>query len=581
MRTSDVFKRLLTYIKPHKKYALFAIAAAFIQVIATIVSPLFIGDIIDCIIGTNNVDFATVAQLLFMLIICAVIASSAHFLVNYNTNRISFHTITDLRNQLMIKINALPIRTIDQTPHGEFINIMISDIDLIANGLLQGGTQFLTGILTILGTITLMFYTQFNITLLVLFLTPLSIVVAHIIAKRVYTRYQAQSRIRGELSGFLEEMLTNQALIMNLGYEDEAQARFDRINKRLYDKGWRAHFSSASINPSTRIVNNLIYAGVGIYGAILVQHNALSIGALSAFLSYANQYMKPFNEISTVMAELQAALASCARLFAILDLPNEISDTTDAIPLSSPQGKVDAQNIRFSYTSEPFIQDLNFHVSPGQTIAIVGPTGCGKTTLINLLMRFYELQGGHFTIDGHDSLAITKASLRTGFGMVLQDSWIFTGTVRENIAYGKPDASLREIIDAAQKAQIHQTIEQLPDGYDTQLSSKHDTLSQGQQQLLCIARIMLLDPPMLILDEATSNIDTRTEITIGETFKKMMKDRTSFIIAHRLSTIQNADVILVMKDGAIIEHGSHDELLQNNGFYTTLYKSQFGQNSSD
>jgi ATP-binding cassette subfamily B protein len=575
MKTSTVFKRLLTYIKPHKRYVFFAMIASFIQVGASLLCPLLIGVIIDYITGPAHVDFDAVFRLLLIFGALAFTATCAQLVVNYNTNTIAFHTSADLRNQLMTKINILPIRTLDDHPHGDFIQMMIGDIELISTGLLQGGTQFFTGILTIFGTIGLMFYTQFNITLLVLFLTPISIFVAHFIAKLVYVRYQAQIKMRGKMSSFLEEILTNKPLVMNLAYEPQAQERFDTLNDELYDKGWRAHFFAALVNPSTRIVNNIIYASVGIYGAMLVQNRLLTIGALSAFLSYANQYMKPFNEISTVMAELQAALASCARLFTVFDLPNEVADNASARPLTTIRGNVEMTNVNFSYTSAPFIKDLNFKAEHGQTIAIVGPTGCGKTTLINLLMRFYELDSGHITVDDIDALDITKSSLRAGFGMVLQDSWVFTGTVRENIAYGKPDATLREIIDAAQKAQVHHSIAALPDGYDTQLSSKYDLLSQGQKQLLCIARIMLLDPPVLILDEATSNIDTRTEISIGVAFEEMMKGRTSFIIAHRLSTIQKADVILVMRDGTIIEHGSHEQLLKKKGFYTELYNSQF------
>jgi len=575
MKNSTVFKRLLTYIKPHKRYVFFAVFSASIQVAASLLCPLFIGYIIDYIIGPSTVDFNAVFHLLLIFIALMLIATTAQLIVNYNTNTIAFHTSADVRNHLMEKINVLPIRTLDHHPHGDFIQMMIGDIELISTGLLQGGTQFFTGILTIFGTIGLMFYTQFNITLLVLFLTPISIFVAHFIAKLVYVRYQAQVKMRGRMSSFLEEMLTNKPLVMNLAYEPQAQERFNTLNTELYDKGWRAHFFAALVNPSTRIVNNIIYASVGIYGAMLIQNGLLTIGALSAFLSYANQYMKPFNEISTVMAELQAALASCARLFTVFDLPNEVADNVSAQPLTTIRGNVEMTNVNFSYTSTPFIKDLNFKAEHGQTIAIVGPTGCGKTTLINLLMRFYELDSGHITVDDIDALDITKSSLRAGFGMVLQDSWVFTGTVRENIAYGKPDATLREIIDAAQKAQVHHSIAALPDGYDTQLSSKYDLLSQGQKQLLCIARIMLLDPPVLILDEATSNIDTRTEIAIGVAFEEMMKGRTSFIIAHRLSTIQKADVILVMQDGAIIEHGSHEQLLKKKGFYTELYNSQF------
>ena len=574
--TPSILKRLFSYIAKHKKYLYLAAGIAFFQVGFTILGPFLIGHIVDNLVGVGAVNFPNVAKYLLYFMIVAALASGAGILLNYNTNKLSYFTVQDLRNDLMQKINKLPISTIDTKPHGELISIMVADIELIAAGLLQGGSQFLTGILTIIGTIALMFYTQFNITILVLLLTPLSLAVAQFIAKRVYTRFQAQSKIRGELSGFVEEMVGNEALIKNLAYEESAQQRFNEINTRLQDKGWRAHFYSASINPSTRVVNNIIYTAVAVYGAFLVRDQMLTIGALSAFLSYANQYMKPFNEISTVMAELQSALASSSRVFQILDLPNEPEDNVTLAPLTNVQGKVEMRHVEFSYVpSKPFIQDLNFVAQPGQTIAIVGPTGCGKTTLINLLMRFYELTGGQILIDDVPSTDLSKENLRKQFGMVLQDSWIFTGTVRDNIAYGNPDASMADVVAAAKKAQIHHMIKQLPLGYETVLSSKRELLSQGQMQLLCIARMMLLDPPILILDEATSNIDTRTEIAIQETFQTMMQGRTSFIIAHRLSTIQNADVILVMRDGAIIEQGNHEQLLAANGFYATLFNSQF------
>lgn len=576
MKNNTVTKRLLQYIKPHQRYLVFAFIAAFFQVCFTLLGPFIIGMIVDEMIGVDAVNFSRVFQLLLYFVVTVSLSSIASLILNYNTNDLSYATVNDLRNDLMAKISNLPIATIDTKADGEFINIMNADIELIANGLLQGGAQFLSGILTIIGTIGLMFYTQFNITILVLLLTPLSLIVAQFIAKRVYTRFREQSKIRGELAGFVEEMITNEALVKNLAYEEVAQKRFADINERLYDKGWRAHFYSASVNPATRIVNNIIYASVGIYGAILVKESLLSVGALSAFLSYANQYMKPFNEISTVMAELQAALASSSRVFAILDLADEVEDTADATTITSVLGRIEMQDVSFSYVpNKPFIEKLNFLAEPGQTIAIVGPTGCGKTTLINLLMRFYELNGGKILIDQHDRLSVKKKDWREQFGMVLQDTWVFTGTVKENIAYGKPDASMADIVAAAKLAQIHHSIEQLPDGYDTVLSSKRETLSGGQKQLLCIARMMLLDPPMLILDEATSNIDTRTEIAIQETFKVMMEGRTSFIIAHRLSTIQNADMILVMKDGKIIEQGNHRTLLKRKGFYAELFNSQF------
>jgi len=575
MNASHVAKRLLFYIKPYKKLVYIAIFASFIQVMATLLIPLVIGQMIDHAIRAGVVHFDVIGQLLIVFFILIIIASATNLIVNRSTNSISFHTVADLRNQVMQKLNTLPLETIDNTQHGTLMNIMIADVDVIGNGLLQGGAQFLTGVLTIIGTLFLMFYTQVNITLLVLLLTPISLIVAQFIAKRVYRRYQAQTRVRGDMSAFLEEIISNKPVLINLAYEEQAEKRFTTINERLYTKGWRAHFAAATLNPSTRVINNLIYACVGVYGAILVGQQLLTIGALSAFLSYANQYMKPFNEISAVMAELQAALASCERVFTILDLPNEAPDARNPKTLNTIQGALNLEDVTFSYTDVPFIENLNFSTRPGQTVAIVGPTGCGKTTLINLLMRFYELQGGRILIDDIDSLAVQKATLRGAFGMVLQDSWIFTGTVRDNIAYGKPTASFPEILDAAQKAQIHHAIEQLPDGYDTVLSSKYDTLSQGQKQLLCIARIMLLDPPMLILDEATSNIDTRTEIAINETFQTMMEGRTSFIIAHRLSTIQNADVILVMRNGTIVETGTHKELLNKKGYYTELYNSQF------
>lgn len=576
----STLSRLLGYTRPYRKFIIIAFICSVLQVVATLIGPFLIGKMIDLMFGPGQVAFDRLPRYFILFGMSVIVGSIAQWGVSRSTNALSYFTVQDLRNDMMAKINELPLATLDVTAHGKMISLMIADIELISTGLLNGGAQFLTGILTIIGTIGLMFYTQVNITILVLILTPISLVVAQFIAKGVYQKYQEQSTIRGELTGYVEEMIGNEQLVKNFSYEKRSQEVLKEINNRLYDAGWLGHFYGASMNPSTRLVNNIIYVCVGVYGAILVRGDALTVGALSAFLTYANQYMKPFNEISNVMTELQAALASSTRVFEVLDLPDAVPDAPNSVPIENVDGHVVMEDVSFSYVPEkPFIEHMSFNAKAGQTFAVVGPTGCGKTTLINLLMRFYERNGGTYTIDNQDTDYVTKESLRHQYGMVLQDTWIFTGTVAENIAYGKPSASREEIMEAAQKAEIHHAIEQLPHGYDTMLSSKHELLSQGQQQLLCIARMMLLDPPMLILDEATSNIDTRTELAIQRTFDEMMIGRTSFIIAHRLSTIQNADVILVMKDGKIIEQGSHDELLAvEGGFYNNLYNSQFQQN---
>lgn len=492
-------------------------------------------------------------------------------------NIVSYKTIKDLRRDVFNKLNELPLKYIDSNSHGYIINGVINDIEIISDGLLQGFSQLFTGIITIVGTLIFMLTINYKIALLVVIITPLSLFTASTIAKACNSMFRKQSEVRGELTGYVEEMIGNQKVVKAFSYEDRAEENFEEINKKLYTYGQKAQFYSAITNPLTRFVNGIVYASVGIVGAITAINGNLSIGNLSAFLSYANQYTKPFNEISGVITELQAAFTSASRVFKILDEKPEVPDKANAINLETAEGNVDINNLYFSYNeNKPFIEDFNLKVNPGERIAIVGPTGCGKTTLINLLMRFYNIDSGEIKIDSINVEEITRKSTRGLYGMVLQDTWLFSGSVRDNIAYGKEDATLEEVIEAAKSAHAHKFIMRLPKGYDTILS-EDSSLSQGQKQLLCIARVMLSKPPMLILDEATSSIDTRTEIYIQRAFNKLMEGRTSFIVAHRLSTIKEADLILVMKDGKIIEKGNHKDLLKQNGFYSNLYNSQFAK----
>lgn len=572
---TTIIKRILKYTKPYNKYIIIAFISAIINVGLSLLTPILIGNGIDYIIGKDSVNFSKLINILILILITIVFSSLFQLIMTRCTNIVSYKTIKDLRIDVFNKLNELPLKYIDGNSHGSIINGVINDIEIVSDGLLQGFSQLFTGVITIVGTLLFMLSINIKIALLVVIITPISLFTASTIAKHCHSMFRKQSEVRGELTGYVEEMIGNQKVVKAFSYENRAQEDFEEINKRLYTYGQKAQFYSALTNPVTRFVNGIVYAAVGIVGAISAINGNLSIGNLSAFLSYANQYTKPFNEISGVIAELQAAFASASRVFKILDEKPEAYDNENAINLKSCEGSLDISNLNFSYSDDkPLIENFNLKVKPGDRIAIVGPTGCGKTTLINLLMRFYNIKSGEIKIDNINIDNITRTSTRGLYGMVLQDTWLFSGTVRENIAYGKEDATLEEIIEAAKAAHAHKFIMRLPKGYDTILS-EDSSLSQGQKQLLCIARIMLSKPPMLILDEATSSIDTRTEIYIQRAFNKLMEGRTSFIVAHRLSTIKEADLILVMKDGKIIEQGNHKELLSQNGFYAKLYNSQF------
>lgn len=572
---TTIIKRILKYTKPYNKYIIIAFISAIINVGLSLLTPILIGNGIDYIIGKDSVNFSKLINILILILITIVFSSLFQLIMTRCTNIVSYKTIKDLRIDVFNKLNELPLKYIDGNSHGSIINGVINDIEIVSDGLLQGFSQLFTGVITIIGTLLFMLSINIKIALLVVIITPISLFTASTIAKHCHSMFRKQSEVRGELTGYVEEMIGNQKVVKAFSYEDRAQEDFEEINKRLYTYGQKAQFYSALTNPVTRFVNGIVYASVGIVGAISAINGNLSIGNLSAFLSYANQYTKPFNEISGVITELQAAFASASRVFKILDEKPEAYDNENAINLKSCDGSVTINNLNFSYSDDkPLIENFNLKVKPGDRIAIVGPTGCGKTTLINLLMRFYNIKSGEIKIDNINIDNITRTSTRGLYGMVLQDTWLFSGTVRENISYGKEDATLEEIIEAAKAAHAHKFIMRLPKGYDTILS-EDSSLSQGQKQLLCIARIMLSKPPMLILDEATSSIDTRTEIYIQRAFNKLMEGRTSFIVAHRLSTIKEADLILVMKDGKIIEQGNHKELLKENGFYSKLYNSQF------
>ncbi|MEG1631782.1 MAG: ABC transporter ATP-binding protein [Hydrogenoanaerobacterium sp.] len=576
---SSVLKRLLTFTAPYKKHLALALLSAVISVSLGLYSPIITGRIIDLIISKNSVDFSGILRLLPVL--TAVILGSALFqwVMTLNTNIITHSAVKDIRSAVLLKIESAPLKIIDGTAHGDIISRMVNDTEQISDGLLQGFSQLFTGVITILGTLCFMLSVNAGITLVVVVLTPLSLVTASLIAKYSFNEFRQQAKIRGEIGGYIEEMLGGQRVVKAFGYEERAKTRFDEINARLYKTGVNAQFYSSLTNPTTRFLNGVVYACVGLAGALSVISGKLSVGQLSCFLTYANQYTKPFNEVSGVVTELQTAFASARRVFSVLDEPSEAPDPNDAFVMTKCEGDVSAHDVSFAYAhNRPLIEHLYLEVKRGQRIAIVGPTGCGKTTIINLLMRFYEIDSGKLTVDKIETDKITRGSLRRMYGMVLQESWIFTGTVRENIAYGKPEATIEEIISAAKAAYAHSFIKRLPHGYDTLIGEGGDGISSGQKQLLCIARILLLNPPMLILDEATSSIDTLTEIRIQKAFTQMMQGRTSFIVAHRLSTIREADCILVVRDGKIIEKGTHSQLLLQNGFYKELYNSQFAHN---
>ncbi len=568
-------KQVLSYVKKHAFFLVASLFFAAVSVVLTLYVPILTGDAIDLIIEPGKVDFAGIGAILVKIAACIGITAVAQWVMNVCNNRITYDVVRDIRKDAFKKIEILPLKYIDGHSHGEVVSRVIADVDQFADGLLMGFTQLFTGVITILGTLFFMLTIHLGITLVVVVITPVSLFVASFIAKRTYTMFQLQSKTRGEQTALIDEMIGNQKVVQAFGREKEVLTQFDEINERLRACSLRAIFFSSLTNPCTRFVNSLVYAGVGISGAVLAIANGISVGQLSCFLSYANQYTKPFNEISGVVTELQNALACAARIFDLINETPQIPDAEDAKRLVA-DGNVSLSHVEFSYVPErPLIRDFNLKVAPGQRVAIVGPTGCGKTTVINLLMRFYDVDSGSIQVSGEDIRDVTRGSLRTSFGMVLQETWLRAGTIRDNIAMGKPEATIEEIIAAAKAAHAHSFIKRLKDGYDTVIGEDGGSLSQGQKQLLCIARVMLDLPPMLILDEATSSIDTRTEIRIQKAFAAMMEGRTSFIVAHRLSTIMEADVILVMKDGNIIEQGNHQTLLQQGGFYTTLYNSQF------
>ncbi|MCI9147314.1 MAG: ABC transporter ATP-binding protein [Hungatella sp.] len=576
MNNKSTVKRILDYIGHYKWGVFVSLCLAAVTVVTTLYAPILIGDGVDRILGPGQVDFQGLRQILVKLGAVITITAVSQWLMNHINNKITYHVVEDIRTKAFGHLEKLPLKYIDGHPSGDIISRIIADIDQFSEGLLMGFTQLFTGVLTILGTLGFMFYVNAWIALVVVCVTPVSLLVASYIAKKTYVMFKHQSETRGELTGLIDEMLGSQKVVQAFGYEEDAQKRFEEINERLRGYSLRATFFSSITNPATRFVNGLVYASVGVAGAYAAVNGLLSVGKLSSFLSYANQYTKPFNEISGVVTELQNALASAARVFALMDEEPLVPEDADAVDLKEAKGNVDLQKVYFSYNPEvPLIEDFNLKVEPGQRIAIVGPTGCGKSTVINLLMRFYDVDSGCVRVDGYDIRHMTRRSLRAGYGMVLQETWLKSGTIRENIAYGKPDASEEEVIRAAKEAHAHSFIKRMPQGYDTVISEDGGNLSQGQKQLLCIARVMLSLPPMLILDEATSSIDTRTEIRIQKAFAKMMEGRTSFIVAHRLSTIKEADVILVMRDGHIVEQGDHETLLKKGGFYARLYNSQF------
>ena len=569
-------KKVMQCISRYRFLVVLSILLAAISVALTLYVPILVGDAIDFIVAAGQVNFDQIMTTLTRVVIVVAITALAQWLMNVINNKITYQVIRDMRDQAFRKIQVLPLKYIDSHPYGEVVSRVIADVDQFADGLLMGFSQLFTGVITILGTLIFMLTVNVGITFVVVLLTPLSLFVANFIARRTFSMFKKQSEARAEQTALVDEMVGNEKVVQAFTHEAAAQETFDEINERLRASSLKAIFYSSITNPSTRFINSVVYAGVGLTGALAAVSGAMTVGGLSAFLSYANQYTKPFNEISGVITELQNALVCAARLFELIEEPSQVPDAENARVLTAPEGRITAENVAFSYVADrPLIQRLNLDVQPGQRVAIVGPTGCGKTTLINLLMRFYDVDNGSISVEGTDIRSITRASLRRNYGMVLQDTWLKEGTVRENIVMGKPDATDEEIVAAAKASHAHGFITRLPDGYDTVLSGDGGSLSQGQKQLLCITRVMLCLPPMLILDEATSSIDTRTELHIQEAFARLMQGRTSFIVAHRLSTIKNADIILVMKDGDIIEQGNHEQLLAAGGFYANLYNSQF------
>ncbi len=575
-------KKVLRYIRPYWPLVAFSILLAAVTVAASLYIPILTGNAVDLILGPGQVDFAGILRILIQICVIIAIAALAQWLMSLFNNRITYRVVRDIRNKAFDQLQKLPLKYLDGHPTGQIVSRVIADVDQFADGLLMGFTQLFTGVITILGTLGFMLTVSGTITAVVVVITPVSLLVAAFIAKRTYAMFRLQSQVRGEQTGFVEEMVGGQKVVQAFHHEAEAMERFDQLNEELRRCSLRAIFFSSITNPSTRFVNSLVYTGVGIVGALLVISGGLTVGQLSCFLTYANQYTKPFNEISGVITELQNALACAGRVFELIEAKPQTPDAPGAAVLTQPQGHVEIQDVFFSYRKDQrLIEDFTLDVRPGQQVALVGPTGCGKTTVINLLMRFYDVNSGSIQVEGTDVRQITRKSLRQNYGMVLQDTWLKKGTIRENIAYGKPDATLEEVIEAAKAAHAHSFIRRLPQGYDTVIGEDGGAISQGQKQLLCIARVMLCLPPMLILDEATSSIDTRTEVRIQKAFQRMMEGRTSFIVAHRLSTIQDADVILVMKDGHIIEQGDHQSLLAKGGFYAELYNSQFDHGAAE
>lgn len=576
--SSQTVKKVIIRIKKYWVFLILSIIMATITVASSLYVPILVGNAIDYIIGPSNVNFRLIAQILAEIGVVIVITALSQWIMNICNNKITYHVTRDIRDEAIEKIEHLPLKYIDGHSYGEIVSRVIADVDQFADGLLMGFTQFFSGVMTILGTLGFMLSINVKITLVVVLITPVSFFVASFIAKRTYKMFKLQSETRGEQTALIDEMIGGQKVVSAYCHEEEAVRQFDEINDRLQKYSLNAIFFSSITNPSTRFVNSLVYAGVAVTGAISAIYGRLTVGQLSCFLSYANQYTKPFNEISGVVTELQNAIACASRVFELIEEEPEAAEISNAVNLENVDGRVDLNDVEFSYVPDKkLIEDFNLHVKKGQKIAIVGPTGCGKTTIINLLMRFYDVNSGSIDVSGVDIRELTRRSLRAGYGMVLQDTWLKSGTIRENIIMGRPDATDEEIIEAAKAAHSHGFIKRLPNGYDTVIGEDGGSLSQGQKQLLCITRVMLCHPPMLILDEATSSIDTRTEIKIQNAFNKLMEGRTSFIVAHRLSTIQSADVILVMKDGHIIEQGNHEELLAKNGFYKKLYESQFAQ----